>query len=1491
MHVVFFFFFKQKTAYEMLRSLVGSEMCIRDSPEIATMEGGGRRMSWIGMPSPRDGSAQNYRGATLRQSWAAEPEEARMNSIRGMYTLVDDGRGQFRSTQVCYWLGMLDILHSESRIRSTMMEAGAHWHEGDRDGTTGFCQGDFNCFVDMVSETVVREIVQLIDGARRLKEVFALFDLDGSGSISINELTLTLSTQFRRRPTQLEMRELIQSVDIDGSGNINFKEFCMLMLLKHTKKSVQRTLHSIRQPIEDIHLLFRTFCVDQAVSSESRRWCLDEFSKVMLCLGHPYSSADLRRLMRSFRPDESGNVDFPQFALTICNSKQCPEQLEVRGHVRLMEKLFEHFDTKDKGKIPDSELLHVIRRLGGDPSDQEFEQVLAAIAPDRQGDVGFNGLIELISGTATVTQRRIKRRIAEFREAYGLFDVKGTGEVELREFMLGMRLFGEAMAQHGAKLLEAMDADESGGIDFVEFLAMMIQSDTEWPCALRSHLISFRELFNALDLERCGVVTVQDFVEILNDLHMPVPEEVLVAEISAAFNLEEGAGCDGLNFGQFVHLFASIRNSSSQPILCRINELREAFAMVDVDGSGELDLDEIWEALTRLGTSRARSEVAAMVEAMDDNGNGELDFVEFLKMVSEDAGHFNLLGLGEDTSLSEQLCEERGPARGPTAFFNDGTPHGILLSILRETRPRSEARRLGLDRLVSTMRERLFINHVDGFREGQERVAREIAWEMDLAEFGSGTVVAAQGKPLNDMYIVLQGTLDGWASVDDKMHKKRKGQNALWLMLRPACLTLEGDFRKFERALPSQSSLAQGSDGKVWSFLQQHGSMRQMLHAWRASAAQQCDSDMTDVRLVDDLRRGAKELTAAMVEHAAACDALRGCFVLQRANLLGFGETAPSHLEYNERAILETRDLLSAIQRFLGVFQLAFDPKNAVDTARQSVPESAIHNPDDPSIHAKVHDAEFGAHIATLVPGDYFGSRAAATSQQVWDITLTSRRNPLMDNHQQEARGRRSPSPNAWTSATSGMAQNEEGLCSVYCARIRRSAMLDARVVEPLEILKSLKACHGMPRTEMRRLASQMQLVTVTRQERLVSRGQPASKVYIIKDGEVKIQYDLEQMQRAGKKILTTLGEAHEELHQLSQVSDSGTTSHEFRRARKDSLRAEIRLLNTRLGVLKRVGAFTETWHDPHAIARKGKFAQTRVPKLLQSTSIAIMGRLDIIHECDYDDEGREVWLADYTAESATAEVYALDRGLFLKNSWIRHNMVALNDARSEARHSRVQEATKLYTRADISRLITPTTSSKRRLAKRLAKAAGKPSSVRSTPALLPRDSPPDRRPSRSGEAESRRWTPGTLTPGLEQRYTPAPERSLPSQHALKALKHDDNGEAADPEGSPPALAEADFVLKTTDPGSTPEDSLHQTGVHVFHGETSNYVFEETTADMDESDAEVGIIISRAISRGDEVYNPGYCLLYTSDAADEEDSVDLGGRRIIKKKKKKRKSN
>eukprot|EP00658_Telonema_sp_P-2_P075202 TRINITY_DN64660_c0_g1_i1.p1 TRINITY_DN64660_c0_g1~~TRINITY_DN64660_c0_g1_i1.p1 ORF type:complete len:174 (-),score=62.85 TRINITY_DN64660_c0_g1_i1:50-571(-) len=43
--------------------------------------------------------------------------------------------------------------------------------------------------------------------------------------------------------------------------------------------------------------------------------------------------------------------------------------------------------------------------------------------------------------------------------------------------------------------------------------------------------------------------------------------------------------------------------------------------------------------------------------------------------------------------------------------------------------------------------------------------------------------------------------------------------------------------------------------------------------------------------------------------------------------------------------------------------------------------------------------------------------------------------------------------------------------------------------------------------------------------------------------------------------------------------------------------------------------------------------------------------------------------------------------------------------------------------------------------------------------------------------------------------------------------------------------------------------------------------------------------VPRPLSGNNTPNNAPLCLLYTSDAADEEDSVDLGGRRIIKKKK------
>lgn len=54
-----------------------------------------------------------------------------------------------------------------------------------------------------------------------LKDVFALFDKDGSGSISTSELG-EIMRSLHQNPSDEELADLVNEVDTDGSGSIEF---------------------------------------------------------------------------------------------------------------------------------------------------------------------------------------------------------------------------------------------------------------------------------------------------------------------------------------------------------------------------------------------------------------------------------------------------------------------------------------------------------------------------------------------------------------------------------------------------------------------------------------------------------------------------------------------------------------------------------------------------------------------------------------------------------------------------------------------------------------------------------------------------------------------------------------------------------------------------------------------------------------------------------------------------------------------------------------------------------------------------------------------------------------------------------------------------------------------------------------------------------------------------------------------------------------------
>ncbi|XP_043699168.1 calmodulin-like protein 7 [Telopea speciosissima] len=71
------------------------------------------------------------------------------------------------------------------------------------------------------------------DRERDLREAFDVFDGNGDGMITVEELGLVLSSMGLKEGIGIQdCREMIKMVDMDGDGKVNFDEFKMMMMKK-----------------------------------------------------------------------------------------------------------------------------------------------------------------------------------------------------------------------------------------------------------------------------------------------------------------------------------------------------------------------------------------------------------------------------------------------------------------------------------------------------------------------------------------------------------------------------------------------------------------------------------------------------------------------------------------------------------------------------------------------------------------------------------------------------------------------------------------------------------------------------------------------------------------------------------------------------------------------------------------------------------------------------------------------------------------------------------------------------------------------------------------------------------------------------------------------------------------------------------------------------------------------------------------------------------
>ena len=63
-------------------------------------------------------------------------------------------------------------------------------------------------------------------------------------------------------------------------------------------------------------------------------------------------------------------------------------------------------------------------------------------------------------------------------------------------------------------------------------------------------------------------------------------------------------------------------------------EFREIFDLVDKDKGGSISSEELADLMSTLGINASRDEIRTMVSEIDADGNGEIDFDEFVQVMS-----------------------------------------------------------------------------------------------------------------------------------------------------------------------------------------------------------------------------------------------------------------------------------------------------------------------------------------------------------------------------------------------------------------------------------------------------------------------------------------------------------------------------------------------------------------------------------------------------------------------------------------------------------------------------------------------------------------------------------------------------------------------------------------------------------------------------------------------------------------------------------------
>ncbi|XP_061565477.1 calcium-binding protein 2 [Cololabis saira] len=145
-----------------------------------------------------------------------------------------------------------------------------------------------------------------------------------------------------------------------------------------------------------------------------------------------------------------------------------------------------------------------------------------------------------------------------------------------------------------------------------------------------AELDELQEAFKEFDYDQDGYLNYKDVAECMRTMgYMPTEMELL--EIVQQIKMRMGGLMD---FEDFTELMGPRMMGETTDML-GLKELQSAFVQFDMDGDGKINQEELKEALkTLLGEKLKKGEQEEMLRELDINADGNIDFEEFVMMLS-----------------------------------------------------------------------------------------------------------------------------------------------------------------------------------------------------------------------------------------------------------------------------------------------------------------------------------------------------------------------------------------------------------------------------------------------------------------------------------------------------------------------------------------------------------------------------------------------------------------------------------------------------------------------------------------------------------------------------------------------------------------------------------------------------------------------------------------------------------------------------------------